>query len=40
MNFDLGNFSLIYLIVLISAIVLSIIIYVIGKWIYEKRKNK
>ena len=39
MNFDLGSFSLIYLIILISAIVLSIIIYVIGKWIYEKNKK-
>lgn len=40
MKFDLGSFSLIYLIVLISTIVVSILIVIGMKWLYEKRKNK
>lgn len=40
MNFDLGSFSLIYLIVLISAIVASILIVIGMKWLYEKRNDR
>lgn len=39
MNIDLKFFSLIYLIILISTIVASILIVIGFKWLYEKRKN-
>lgn len=39
MNIDLKFFSLVYLIILISTIVSSILIVIGFKWLYEKRKN-
>lgn len=37
--FDLKYFSLYYLIILIASITGGIIFVVVGKWLYEKRKN-